>query len=250
MLEFYNSLKKELGLCDAAIEYLEFCSRFTEQHSINLQSDIENTGIILNSNEIINIKNMPYQMYIISSYSLLEKFVSDYRICIEKYLNITVTDDSKTSKLDLLLNALKKKYPLPVENIKNSFEYKCIEYYRICRNSGVHKNSKFAKQIEIAFLNMQQSKEWCNIFYKYQIQKEIFCFNDFMLFSNSILTLSKNLMDILESELDQLILKLDLKKLNRYKNQKERYKNAVVQKIMTELCVSKKDAIYFSEKLC
>ena len=247
MLDFYSELKKELGLMDAAIEYLEFSVRYVEKNSTNLKEDIKSTGINLNDTEIKNIKQKPYSMYILSLYGVFDKFITEYRRVLEDVLHYQVKD----YKLEMVLDCLSEENSEIISKLKSSLAYKGMEYYRSFRNTMAHPESDTSKKFQECTNLYFSATEWANPdFSKYTVTKEEIVFDDVNLFSKFIRDISDRLIDIIKDKKKILVHSLDFRKLNRYSNNKARFKQGVIQKIMTDLCLKKADALFLSNEIC
>ena len=241
MLEFYTELKKNLGLADAAIEYLEFCTRYAQRNSVNLESDIKAVGINFNYAEIKNIRKMPYQMYIITAYSALDSFLSSFRSFLEKYLDIQCKDGSG-SLLQIVLEGVKTKYDCT--SILDSFPYFAISYYRLLRNNFVHHGAKSIDDIKVAFASMERHSSWNKMKSRYVIKANDASFDDFILFSKCILDFADLLIKVVLGDKKDLVKKIDFSALKKFENKDSRLKSAKIQKIVTEMHVTKTDAEY------
>lgn len=252
MLEFYNEFKKHMGMFDASIEYLEFCTRYISSSDDKLDEKISSTGIKLNQDEIKKIKKMPYQMYILSTYGVFEEFIANYRSCLVNKLNIQIKDYDNMSKLDIILKNLGEidDFKQDIDDIYKSIEYSCLEYYRYCRNRGAHQGTDFEKKIKSAFDEMQKNKKWKDLSEKYPINYIELNFNDFTLMSKCILDLVNRLMKLVQKKNLDLLKQIDLKSLNRFQNNPDRYKTAIIQKIITELNLDRSDAEKLYSAFC
>ena len=68
--------------------------------------------------------------------------------------------------------------------------------------------------------------------------------------SKCILDLVNRLMKLVQKKNLDLLKQIDLKSLNRFQNNPDRYKNAIIQKIITELNLDRSDAEKLYSAFC
>lgn len=234
----YNNLKKKLGEIDAIVECLEISTKeFIENITTNgiekenIQKNIEilstKHNIRVNYINPATFENRVMLLHIVNVYEQLECYYEDI---IEEHPLIKNKSTKKKGDtlIDFILNSITK------EKIKDSIEYKTLEYYRLIRNNFSHviENEKKLTALKDDILELKNVSAYSTL--NAPNDFKILTFDDFIFFTRCVKKFAQKINELYEInniELKETILNKHKHKLKKYLDSEKRL-NKLIKKLL------------------
>lgn len=237
----YCILKKNLGEIDAIVECLELASlnflEYITKDSDN-KKDIEKNIQTLSKKHNIKVdyvepktfENRVMLLHIVSVYEQLECYYDNIIVQHPLIQNKVGRKDGETL-IDFILKKTSS------NKLKDSIEYKTLEYYRLIRNQFVHVADHDNRLVSLKkeILTLKDVSEYLNLSAPNDY-KEL-KFDDFILFTRCIKEFAQKINNLYtknNKELKEIIIKNHSSKLTKYLQSKDRLRKLIKQLLIID----------------
>ena len=236
---FYNKFKQDLGISDAINEYIEVLLQQFENSlydESSFQEIAKEFGIKVNdvSPQVAICKIREY--YIISVFQVFEEFLNQIYSFLKEY---GVYKQNKDSSVSMLKHVHSSLLGMRETSETTYLYYLIFDYYRFVRNLCAHNDninkvknaytilSNRKEEIKKSFKKLDAPNEYMNI-----------KFDDFILYSRAAKKLAAIYVDNIEYDIDKVVTNFDIGSFRVYRNNPERLRKAIENKIKFEFCMS------------
>lgn len=219
----YNKFKQDLGISDAANEYIEVLLRQFESapnDESSFQVMASHYGIRVNDVEPQTAINKIREYYIITVFQVFEDFLSQMHSYLKDYGKYNSNRDSSDSILKHIhKNLIGMKRTTEISYLN----YLICDYYRLIRNLCAHTDN--AKKVLSAYQILLERKEEIEAIYP-QLQApndfQNISFDDYVLYSRAAKNLAEEYVFNIKYDIEKFASKFDLDRFRLYRNNPKR----------------------------
>lgn len=219
----YNKFKQDLGISDAANEYIEVLLRqfeSTPNDESSFQVMASHYGIRVNDVEPQTAISKIREYYIITVFQVFEDFLSQMHSYLKDYGKYNGNRDSSDSMLKHIhKNLIGMKRTTEISYLN----FLICDYYRLIRNLCAHTDN--AKKVQSAYQILLERKEEIEVIYL-QLQApndfQNISFDDFVLYSRAAKNLAEEYVFNIKYDTEKFVSKFDLDRFRLYRNNPKR----------------------------
>lgn len=231
----YRRLVKYLGEADAMVEVMELAVRhFISEAKCETRDfvglEASKHGIRVSLNELDRVQVHLARHYIVMVYESAERFLKEFRREHFKLHGLKWSGDAED----------KNRLTVTLENVVGTIDQDIVDrfqYYRLVRNWIVHNQEGDAKEAMMQFDAIVPYSEQNSAVFGTTPgpnRPEMLTFDDFILFSRITKHLGGMLCEAGKLPVERWSGKVDLKKFQRLKKNKQRMRNAIIGRLRTE----------------
>lgn len=208
LLNSYHNFMKEAGVYDSKVEFFELATRCLMDKSDEIDELTKQHSIYLNNKELPTILKDIKKTYIVLAFSCFDEYLDELKKEILYYYDRDYSikkEETKYSKLKNILCELEKSIT------EDTFEENCIEYYRLIRNSFVHKSTKNNVMIQALYKKIKKIEK-SEIYKKYKTAPSAITeidFEDFVLLTVILKNIVKKISLVINPSSEEVFSKID-----------------------------------------